>query len=26
MKVAELIATATSVNVCLQPPTWHPWF
>lgn len=26
MKVAELIATATSVNVCLMPPTWHPWF
>ena len=25
-KVAELIATATSVNVCLMPPTWHPWF
>ena len=25
MKVAELIATATSVNVCLMPPTWHPW-
>jgi len=25
-QVSGLIQTATSVNVCLMPPTWHPWF